>query len=72
MISGGQNLKWMAVPFFDAGAILGNNDSVFWKSWRFAGGAGLHVAWNLATVIIFDVGFSEEEMTFNMDIGHQF
>jgi len=68
----GQNLKWMAVPFFDAGAILDNDGASFGDMWRLAGGGGIHVAWNLATIIIFDLGFSSEEMTFNMDVGHQF
>lgn len=67
-----QNIKLMAVPFLDFGRIFDSNDKISFKDWKLGGGAGLHLAWNLSTIVSFDYAFSPEDQAFYMDIGHQF
>jgi hypothetical protein len=40
--------------------------------WKFDGGLGFRIAWNLSTIISFDYGHSSEGNLFYMEIGHQF
>ncbi len=67
----GQHLKPMLVPFLDAGRV---HDDVELKlyDWEVSYGAGFRLAWNLATVVSFDVGVSEEDTIFYMELGHSF
>lgn len=67
-----QNIKMMAVPFFDAGRPFENNSAISFNNWKLAGGAGLRLAWNLSTIVCFDYGFSPEGSAFYMDLSHQF
>jgi len=67
-----QHIKLMAVPFFDAGRTFENNSSITFNNWKLGGGMGVHLAWNLSTIIVFDYGFTPEGNAFYMDIGHVF
>lgn len=67
-----QNIKLMAVPFLDYGRVFNDNSSITFKDWKMGGGAGLHLAWNLSTLVSFDYAWSAEDQAFYMDIGHQF
>lgn len=67
-----QNIKLMAVPFLDFGRVFDSNTQISFRDWKLGGGAGLHLAWNLSTVVSFDYAFSPEDQAFYMDIGHQF
>jgi hypothetical protein len=67
-----QNIKLMAVPFLDYGRVFNSNSDISFKNWQIGGGAGLHLAWNLATIISFDYAWGAEDQAFYMDIGHQF
>ena len=42
------------------------------KDWQITGGPAFRLAWNLATIISFDLGFSREGTGFYMEIGHSF
>jgi len=42
------------------------------EDWKFDGGVGFRLAWNLSTVISFDYGRSTEGSLFFMELGHQF
>jgi len=42
------------------------------RGWKFDGGGGLRLAWNVATVISFEYGVSEEGGLLYMELGHQF
>ncbi len=67
-----QNIKLMAVPFLDYGRVFDANGDITFKDWNIGGGAGLHLAWNLSTIISFDYAWSAEDQAFYMDVGHQF
>lgn len=67
-----QDIKLMAVPFFDAGRAFDGNGQVSFASWKLAGGAGLRLAWNLSTIVDFDYGISPEGSAFYMDLSHPF
>lgn len=67
-----QNIKLMAVPFLDYGRVFNSNSAITFRDWKMGGGAGLHLAWNLSTIVSFDYAWSAEDQAFYMDIGHQF
>jgi hypothetical protein len=67
-----QHIKLEAVPFFDAGRTFENNGSITLNDWKLGGGMGVHLAWNLSTIIVFDYGFTPEGNAFYMDLGHVF
>jgi hemolysin activation/secretion protein len=67
-----QHLRFMLVPFVETGRVFDSvGDSTF-KDWKLDGGVGLHLAWNLSTVISFDYARSGEGGMFYMELGHQF
>lgn len=67
-----QDIKLMAVPFFDAGRAFDRNGDVSFANWKLAGGVGLRLAWNLSTIVDFDYGVSPEGSAFYMDLSHPF
>ena len=67
-----QHLRFTAAPFVDLGRSFEDVGSTTLKHWKFSGGAGLRLAWNLATVLSFDLGASSEGAFFSMEIGSQF
>lgn len=67
-----QNIKLMAVPFLDFGRVFDSNKDIAFRDWKLGGGGGIHLAWNLSTVVSFDYAFGSEDQAFYMDIGHQF
>ena len=67
-----QHLRFMLVPFVETGCVFDTVSDTTLERWKFAGGAGLRLAWNLSTVISFDYGVSGERSAFYMEIAHQF
>ena len=67
-----QHLRFMLVPFVDAGRVFDAVGDTTLEDWKIGGGAGLRLAWNLSTVVSFDYGLSRESSFFNMELGHQF
>jgi outer membrane translocation and assembly module TamA len=67
-----QNLRPMLVPFVDAGRVFDRTDRFSFNNWQVTGGLALRLAWNLATLISFDLGFSREGPGFYVEIGHPF
>ena len=67
-----QHLRFMLVPFVDAGRVFGSVADTTLNGWKVSGGAGFRLAWNLATVVSFDYGVSSESSFFSMELGHQF
>jgi hemolysin activation/secretion protein len=67
-----QHLRFMLVPFADAGRVFDSIGNTTLKDWKADGGAGLRLVWNLSTVVSFDYGRSRESSFFNMELGHQF
>ncbi len=68
----GQHLRFMLVPFFDAGSVFDSVGDTTLRDWKPDGGLGLRLSWNLSTIISFDYARSGEGSLFYMEIGHQF
>jgi hypothetical protein len=67
-----QHLRFMLVPFIDTGRVFNSVKQTTLDDWKFDGGLGFRIAWNLSTIISFDYGHSSEGNLFYMEIGHQF
>jgi len=69
---GKQHLRFMAVPFVDTGRVFDSISDTTLNDWKFSGGVGFRLAWNLSTVVSFDYAHSSEGSLFYMELGHQF
>lgn len=67
-----QHLRFMAAAFGDTGRVFDSLGGTTLRDWKFDAGGGLRLAWNVATVISFEYGMSEEGGLFYMELGHQF
>lgn len=67
-----QHLRFMLVPFLETGRVFDSVRDTTLNDWKFAGGAGFRLAWNLSTVISFDYGIASEGSSLYMEIAHQF
>ena len=66
-----QNLRPILTPFIDAGRAF-DGTALKLEDWHLGYGIGLKLAWNLATIVSFDYGVSQEDSVFYMELGHQF
>lgn len=66
-----QNLRPGLAVFGDGGRTWRDVDLSF-DRWRFGGGFGFRLAWNLATLISFDLGLSPENNIFYLELGTTF
>jgi outer membrane protein assembly factor BamA len=67
-----QSFALSVAPFLDIGRVFDKVGDFTFSNWKRGQGAGLRVAWNKATVIVFDYGISSEDSGLYMDFGHQF
>jgi hypothetical protein len=67
-----QGIALIAVPFVDMGRVFDDVGQTTLGGWKRTEGAGLHVAWNEATILIADYGFSEEGSAFYLNFNHMF
>jgi outer membrane protein assembly factor BamA len=67
-----QHLRFMLVPFVDTGRVFDSVSDTTLEDWKFGGGLGFRLAWNVATIVSFDFGVSSEGSLFYMELGHQF
>lgn len=67
-----QHLRFMLVPFVDAGSVFNSIRESSFNDWKFDGGIGFRLAWNLSTIVSFDYARSGEGSLFYMELGHQF
>jgi outer membrane protein assembly factor BamA len=67
-----QHLRFMLVPFLDTGRVFDSIGDTTFKDWKFDGGIGFRLAWNLSTIVSFDYARSGEGSLFYMELGHQF
>jgi outer membrane protein assembly factor BamA len=67
-----QNIRPMFVPFVDVGRVFDKSGQFSLHDLQVTGGPAFRLAWNLATIISFDLGFSREGVGFYLEIGHQF
>lgn len=68
----GQQFSFIGVPFLDMGRTFDQIRRTSLRGWDRAQGAGLRVAWNLATVIMVDYGVSSEDSGLYINFGHIF
>jgi len=67
-----QHLKFALAPFVDTGRVFNGAGDFSLNDWKVSGGAGLRLAWNLATIISVDVGVSGENTMIYAEVGHAF
>jgi hypothetical protein len=67
-----QHLAFTAAPFVDVGRSFDSVADTTLQGWKLSAGAGFRLAWNLSTVLSFDLGASGEGTFFSMEIGSQF
>lgn len=67
-----QHLRFTLAPFIDGGRVFDGALDFSLNHWKVTGGAGLRLAWNLATVISVDVGVSSENTMIYAEVGHSF
>lgn len=60
VLFGSQRFAFMAAPFADAGRVADGLGRLSLRGWRAGAGAGLRVAWNLATILVIDYGVGDE------------
>jgi hypothetical protein len=68
----GQEFAVMTTPFIDYGAVFDEVGDVELRDWRRAQGAGLRIAWNQATILMADYGFSDEDQGLYINFAHIF
>lgn len=68
-----QHLAFSAVPFFDAGAVWNDFNTINGlNNYRYSEGLGLRIAWNVNTILRFDYAVSKEDNQFFFQLGHCF
>jgi hypothetical protein len=68
----GQRFAFIGVPFLDMGRVFDSIRDTSFQHWNRAQGAGLRIAWNLATIIMVDYGVSEEDSGLYINFTHIF
>jgi outer membrane protein assembly factor BamA len=68
----GQGFALIAAPFVDIGRVFDNVGQTTLAGWQRSQGAGLRIAWNEATVIMADYGFSDEDSGLYLNFNHIF
>jgi hypothetical protein len=67
-----QDFGLIAVPFLDIGRVFDRVSQVTLAGWKRSQGIGLHIAWNEATVVAADLGFSREGQALYLNFNHMF
>ena len=67
-----QNLGLIAVPFLDMGRVFDSVRQTTLAGWKRAQGVGLRAAWNEATIVMADFGFSDEDAGLYLNFNHIF
>jgi hypothetical protein len=67
-----QGFGLIAVPFVDMGRVFDDVGQTTLAGWKRTEGGGLRIAWNEATVIMADYGFSDEGSALYVNFNHVF
>jgi hemolysin activation/secretion protein len=68
----GEGFGLILAPFIDIGRVFDNVGQTSLADWQRSQGAGLRIAWNEATIIMFDYGFSNEDSGLYLNFNHIF
>jgi hypothetical protein len=67
-----QGFALIAAPFVDIGRVFDNVGQTTFAGWQRSQGAGLRIAWNEATILMADYGFSDEDSGLYLNFNHIF
>ena len=67
----GEHLRFGLAGFTDMGRSF-EDATLDLRGWKFGGGGGFRLAWNLATLVSFDLAATSEDQVFYMELGTQF
>jgi hypothetical protein len=67
-----QGIALIAAPFMDIGRVFDNVGQTTVSDWKRTQGMGLRIAWNEATIIMIDYGFSDEDDGLYLNFNHIF
>jgi len=67
-----QHIRLMLSPFANGGRVFDNLGNTTLSDWKYGGGLGLRLAWNLSTIVSFNYAVSSEGEAFYMELGHPF
>lgn len=67
---GEQDFDLSIAPFVDVISVFDRPQDFNFKDWKIGYGGGLRLAWNQATIIRFDFGFSSEDFGFYLMVRH--
>ncbi len=67
-----QGIALEAVPFLDMGRVFDDPSQTTFSDWKRSQGGGLRIAWNEATVLMIDYGFSDEDDGLYLNFNHIF
>jgi Omp85 superfamily domain len=67
-----QGFGLILVPFLDMGRVFDDVGQTSFAGWKRSQGMGFRVAWNEATIIMVDYGFSEEDSGLYINFNHIF
>jgi hypothetical protein len=67
-----QGIGLIAVPFLDTGRVFDNVQQTSLLDWKRTEGMGLRIAWNEATILMADYGFSSEGSALYLNFNHIF
>jgi hypothetical protein len=67
-----QKFAFIIVPFLDVGRPYSRMSDLTLRDLRASYGGSLRIAWNLATLITIDYGFSDEDTGFYVNFNHMF
>jgi hypothetical protein len=56
----------------ETGSVFNPVGDTSFDNWKFDGGIGFRIAWNLSTIVSIDYARSGEGSLFSMELGHQF
>ena len=68
----GQGFGLIVAPFLDIGRVFDTTGQTTLAGWARTQGAGLRIAWNEATIIMMDYGFSDEDSALYINFNHIF
>ena len=67
-----QGFGLIAVPFLDIGRVFDDVSGFSFKNWKRTQGGGFRIAWNEATIVMVDYGFSTEDSGLYINFNHIF
>jgi hypothetical protein len=68
----GQGFGLIAVPFLDMGRVFDDVPQTSFSNWKRTEGMGFRIAWNEATILMADYGFSSEGSGLYLNFNHIF